>query len=88
MHTDQWRLQDAKARFSQVVEAALRGEPQHITRRGQRAVVVLSELEFESLQRNAHVAAPGFIAHLLAMPREKDESGADRAPLALREVDF
>lgn len=92
MHTDQWRLQDAKARFSQVVEAALRGEPQHITRRGRRAVVVLSEQEFESLQRNAHAAAPGFIAHLLAMPREKDESGADRAtdhaPLALREVDF
>jgi antitoxin Phd len=86
MHTSQWRLQDAKTQLSQVVEAALRGEPQHITRRGKRAVVVLSEQAFESLQRSAHAAAPGFVAHLLAMPR--DEMPVDRASLALREVDF
>ena len=29
MHSSQWRLQDAKTQFSQVVEAALQGEPQH-----------------------------------------------------------
>lgn len=86
MHASQWRLQDAKTQFSQVVEAALRGEPQHITRRGKQAVVVLSEQAFESLQRSAHAAAPGFVAHLLAMPR--DEMPVERASLALREVDF
>lgn len=86
MHISQWRLQDAKTQFSQVVEAALRGEPQHITRRGKQAVVVLSEQAFESLQRSAHAAAPGFIAHLLTMPR--DETPVERASLTLREVDF
>jgi len=86
MRASQWRLQDAKTQFSQVVEAALRGEPQHITRRGKQAVVVLSEQAFESLQRSAHVAAPGFVAHLLAMPR--DEEVVERTPLALRDVDF
>jgi prevent-host-death family protein len=30
----QWTLQDAKNRFSAVVEAALAGEPQRVTRRG------------------------------------------------------
>ncbi len=30
MRGSQWRLQDAKTQFSQVVEAALQGEPQHI----------------------------------------------------------
>lgn len=86
MRASQWRLQDAKTQFSQVVEAALRGEPQHITRRGKQAVVVLSEQAFESLQRSAHAAAPGFVAHLLAMPR--DEEVVERSSLALRDVDF
>lgn len=91
MRSSQWRLQDAKTQFSQVVEAALRGEPQHITRSGKQAVVVLSEQAFESLQRSAHAAAPGFIAHLLAVPKYKnagDEVDVERTPLALRDVDF
>jgi prevent-host-death family protein len=58
MNANQWRLQDAKTLLSQVVEAALHGEPQHITRNGKQAVVVLSEQAFESLQRSAQVAAP------------------------------
>jgi prevent-host-death family protein len=86
MHASQWRLQDAKTQFSQVVEAALRGEPQHITRRGKQAVVVLSEQAFESLQRSAHAAAPGFVAHLLSMP--KDEETVERISLALRNIDL
>ncbi len=86
MSTSQWRLQDAKAHFSQVVEAALQGDPQHVTRRGKQAVVVLSEQAFEALQRSAHAAAPGFIAHLLAMPKDDEEVG--RPTLALRDVDL
>ena len=37
-----WKLQDAKAKFSQVVENALKIGPQYVTRRGQEAVVILS----------------------------------------------
>ncbi len=86
MHSTQWQLQDAKARFSEVVEAAMRGEPQHITRRGKEAVVVLSEQAFEALQHSAQAAAPGFVAHLLAVP--KDGGAFERLSLAPREVDF
>ena len=35
-----WPLQDAKNKFSALVNAALAGEPQQVTRRGQPAVVV------------------------------------------------
>ena len=69
MRSSQWRLQDAKTQFSKLVDAALRGEPQHITRSGKPAVVVLSEEAFEFLQRSARAAAPGFVAHLLAIPK-------------------
>lgn len=36
-----WQLQEAKARFSEVVELAMKGEAQTVTRRGHPAVVVL-----------------------------------------------
>ena len=35
-----WTLHEAKNKFSAVVEAALAGRPQEISRRGQPAVVV------------------------------------------------
>ncbi|MEO7558808.1 MAG: type II toxin-antitoxin system Phd/YefM family antitoxin [Nitrosospira sp.] len=91
MRSSQWRLQDAKTQFSQVVDAALRGEPQHITHSGKQAVVVLSEEAFESLLRSTYSAAPGFIAHLLAIPRHEnleDDVDVEQASLALRDVDF
>ena len=41
-----WPLQDAKNRFSEVVEVALTKGPQWVTRRGREAVVVVSAKEF------------------------------------------
>ncbi len=36
-----WQLQDAKARFSELVDDALRDGPQLVTRRGEAVVVVV-----------------------------------------------
>ncbi|MGH6904639.1 MAG: type II toxin-antitoxin system Phd/YefM family antitoxin [Geminicoccaceae bacterium] len=43
-------LQDAKNRFSAVVEAARRGEPQLVTKRGAPAVVVVGAEEYARLK--------------------------------------
>jgi prevent-host-death family protein len=43
---DTWKLQDAKARFSEVVDRALTHGPQVVTRHGDNAVVVVSYAEF------------------------------------------
>ena len=48
-----WPLQDAKARFSEVVRLAQTEGPQHITVHGKQAVVMLSEAEFQHL-KGAH----------------------------------
>ena len=64
-----WRLQDAKAQFSAVVEGALRGVPQH-TRRGKQAVVLLSAQDFAALQNQPGEQANGFVQHLFAMTTE------------------
>jgi antitoxin Phd len=85
-----WRLQDAKSQFSAVVDNALRGVPQHVTRRGQRAVVVLSENDFEALQRSAAgqpAAKLSLVDHLLAMPCG-DGWGDARLDVQPRDVDF
>jgi len=44
-----WKLEDAKARFSEVVRRAQSEGPQRITVRGKDAVVVISAAELEQL---------------------------------------
>ena len=44
-----WQLQDAKARFSELVRRAREQGPQHVTIRGEPAVVEVSEEDFTRL---------------------------------------
>jgi prevent-host-death family protein len=87
MRGSQWRLQDAKTQFSRVVDAALQGEPQHVTRRGRAAVVVLSEANYRALREGARASAPGFVAHLLAIPKD-DAPPVEPGHIALRDIDL
>ncbi len=84
----QWALQDAKNRFSAVVDAALAGEPQQVTRRGKPAVVVLSVKEYEQLRKHPPENAMSFVEHLLAIPNGGDEFEFERIPLAHRALEF
>ncbi len=63
-----WTLQDAKNRFSAVVDAALKGAPQEVTRRGKPAVVVLSMEQYRRLLEGAGPVRKSFAEHLLAFP--------------------
>ena len=47
----EWALQDAKNRFSEVVEETLHKGPQWITRRGQDVVVVVSAIEYRKMKK-------------------------------------
>ena len=82
-----WRLQDAGNRFSAVVDAALAGKPQLVTRRGKPAVVVLAVTEYERLRTKAPDDTPTFAEHLLAIPKGGDFE-FERWPLASRPVDL
>jgi prevent-host-death family protein len=44
-----WTVQDAKNRFSQVVELALHDGPQTVTRRGKETAVIISVSAFREL---------------------------------------
>ena len=92
--TKPWTLQDAKNKFSAVVDAAMKGEPQMVTKRGHDAVVVLSSEEFERLSSLAAKAKPekSFIEHLLAFPKLPEGMEIidpnDRILIEPREIDF
>lgn len=80
-----WTLQDAKNRFSAVVEAAARGEPQKVTRRGKWVSVVLSAEEYERLKRLDQASAPSLAQLLLEMPQ--DDEAFTRLPLTARDLE-
>lgn len=47
---EQWQIQEAKQRFSELVRCALERGPQVVTRRGEPTVVVLSVDEYDRLR--------------------------------------
>lgn len=44
-----WQLQDAKSKFSQLVDNAMHSSPQFVTKHGHNAVVVLSFEEYKKM---------------------------------------
>lgn len=79
-----WRLQDAKARFSEVVRRARTEGPQRVTVRGRDAVVVISAEELDRLLPPKSGTLP-FVAFLeslsvdgLDLTRDRD-TGRDTA---------
>lgn len=47
MKINTWQLQDAKSKFSHLVEKALHNGPQFVTKHGNNAVVILSFEEYQ-----------------------------------------
>ena len=47
-----WQLQDAKNKFSEVIERALKHGPQLITRRGKKTVIIMSYEEYTRMKRS------------------------------------
>jgi prevent-host-death family protein len=67
-----WSVQDAKNRFSEVVEAAQR-KPQTVTKHGKPAVVVVAADDYERLRHLERAQAPSFAELLLAIPQDGGE---------------
>ena len=70
---NEWPLQDAKNKFSALVNAALAGEPQLVTRRGRPAVVVLAADEYERLRRLDRADAPALDELLTQIPQDDQD---------------
>jgi antitoxin Phd len=65
-------MDEARAEFSKLVEKALAGEPQRVTRYGKEAVVIVSEQDWQARSRSAPT-----LGHLLAQFAATGQPGED-----------
>jgi prevent-host-death family protein len=79
-----WMLQDAKARFSELVRRAHTDGPQHVTVHGRREVVVISADEFQRLKGDR--SGEALIAVMQASPHRDIEIEPGRGTLPVRDV--
>ena len=79
MHT--WQLQEAKSRFSEVVDLTLKEGPQLVTRHGEEAVVILAAHDFRRMSGQT----PRLMDCLLNAPRG-EPLALDRSQEAIRDL--
>ena len=81
-----WLLQDAKARFSELVRRVRSEGPQHVTVHGRDEVVVIAAEEFRRLKGERSGAA--LIAAMQASPYREIDIEPKRAPMPVRQVNL
>jgi prevent-host-death family protein len=79
-----WLLQDAKARFSELVRKVRSEGPQHVTVHGRDEVVVIAAEEFRRLTGNATGLA--LIEAMQASPYREVDLESGREPMPVRDV--
>jgi prevent-host-death family protein len=81
-----WGLQDAKARFSQLVRVAKSEGPQHVTVHGREEIVVLSTEEFRRLRGER--SGRELVKAMQSSPHRKIELKPTRAKMPVRDVNL
>jgi len=79
-----WVLQDAKARFSELVRLVRSDGPQHVTVHGRDEVVVISAEEFRRLKGDR--TGEALINAMKASPYREMDLEPARAPMPVRDV--
>ncbi len=79
-----WQVQEAKARFSDLLREATRSGPQQITVRGRAAAVVLSTEEYTRLRGQK----PSLVEFLRKSPLAGIELDIERDRSAARDIDL
>jgi prevent-host-death family protein len=79
-----WRLQDAKARLSELVRRVRSEGPQHVTVHGRDEVVVIAAEEFRRLKGDP--TGEALIAAMQASPHRDIDIEPKRAPMPVRKV--
>jgi prevent-host-death family protein len=81
-----WRLQDAKARFSELVRMAHSEGPQLVTLHGRDAVVVVDAGEFQRLKGGR--TGQLLVDALQASPHRETELAPPRSAMPVRAVEL
>ncbi len=79
-----WRLQDAKARFSELVRRVHAEGPQHVTVHGRDQVVVVAAEEFRRLKGD--LSGEALVAVMRASPHREIDIEPRRSRMPVRDV--
>ena len=79
-----WPLQDAKARFSELVRRVRTEGPQHVTVHGRDEVVVIAAEDFRRLKGDLTGAA--LVDVMQASPHREIDIEVERSPIPVRDV--
>ena len=79
-----WLLQDAKARFSELVRKVRSEGPQHVTVHGRDEVVVIAAEEFRRLKGT--VTGKALVEAMQASPHRESEMEPPRSPMPVRDA--
>lgn len=79
-----WQVQDAKQRFSEVLRAAVAGEPQIVTRHGEEVAVVIDIAEYRRLRSES----VGLMDYLRTDPVLDDDLDIARTDDPPRDIDL
>ena len=79
-----WLLQDAKARFSELVRMVRSDGPQHVTVHGRDEVVVIAAEEFRRLKGSA--TGEALIQVMQASPHRDIDIAPERASMPVRDT--
>ena len=80
----QWQVQEAKARFSELMRGADESGPQTITVRGRRAAVLMSAKDYDRLSGRK----PSLAAFMRASPLASIDLTIDRDRTPARDVEL
>jgi prevent-host-death family protein len=84
LKSGRWLLQDAKARFSELVRRVRSEGPQRVTVHGRDEVVVISAEEFRRLKGDP--TGEALIAAMQASPHRDIDIEPKRTPMPVREI--
>jgi antitoxin Phd len=62
-------LHEARSKLSKLIDRALNGEPQRVTRHGKEAVVIVAETDWEARPKSAASLADLFVKTIGADPK-------------------
>jgi len=78
----QWQLQEAKAKFSEVVKLANREGPQEITMRGQPTAILISKEDFQRIKGKK----PSLVALMRSSPLKGIDLDLERDTSPVRNI--
>ncbi|MGH6895432.1 MAG: type II toxin-antitoxin system Phd/YefM family antitoxin [Geminicoccaceae bacterium] len=81
-----WQVQEARARLSSLIDEALAGRPQRISRRGAEVAVLVSAADYDRLMAPRENLVEFFRNSPLAEAMAKGEIDLDRDPDAIRDL--